>query len=399
MTATSSTGRVALSYETIRNLTSPEEKENGAKSYFANIPVFELLKLDTEANLRGYIPEHPGKKRTQCHRSIGDTLRFRSDRFIQLSSGITISATDIQIDDNAKVAVVTNGSIINGAQTQGEFRLFQNELAEAGEAASVFHVRVELMIDPEREFIIEAAIARNTSTNIQRISMAGKKRYFDDMDASFQRMFKTKSLARSETDTGDDFVDTLRLLQILWAMMPEDLLPSGKRSTSDARLKSYKNRAFCLGDFEKDFCDSRDGNAPASARYKYFVDMAGVAWKEYLKWRHHLGWAGRRLRITTKAIRRSKTAKNGYVVADGVIFPILSAMALFVQKDPVSGKYDLSIPGVFDESDMIEAARDQLTAHNGNPMSMGRNAAVYEALTSLSRMTMRFEQRMAAAAQ
>ena len=61
MTATSSSGRVALSYDTIRNITSPEEKANGARSYFANMPVVELLKLDTKANLRGYIPEHPGK--------------------------------------------------------------------------------------------------------------------------------------------------------------------------------------------------------------------------------------------------------------------------------------------------------------------------------------------------
>ena len=60
---TSSAGTIRLRYETLRNLTSPEEKANGAKSYFANVPVVELLKLDTAENLRGYIPDHPGKKR------------------------------------------------------------------------------------------------------------------------------------------------------------------------------------------------------------------------------------------------------------------------------------------------------------------------------------------------
>jgi hypothetical protein len=57
--------------------------------------------------------------------------------------------------------------------------------------------------------------------------------------------------------------------------------------------------------------------------------------------------------VHPRAIRRTKT---GYTVADGVIFPILSAMSLFVRKDAST------------------AARDQLSAHDGNPMNMGRNA-------------------------
>src|SRR5215216_1225946 len=102
MVASSSTTRVTLSYDTIRNMTSPEEKANDARSYFANVPVAELLKLDTTANLRDYIPDHPGKHRTQAHKAIGQTLRERSDRFIQLSSGITVAASNIEVDDGRK---------------------------------------------------------------------------------------------------------------------------------------------------------------------------------------------------------------------------------------------------------------------------------------------------------
>src|SRR5258708_37477603 len=137
MTATSSTTRVAVSYDIIRDITSPEEKANDARSYFANVPIAELLKLDTAANLRDYIPNHPGKHRTQAHKAIGQTLRERSDRFIQLSSGITVAVSNIEVDDGKKVVTVTDGSIINGAQTQGEIRLFLEEMrnwaAESGE--------------------------------------------------------------------------------------------------------------------------------------------------------------------------------------------------------------------------------------------------------------------------
>src|SRR5947209_52464 len=150
MTASSSSGRVALSYDTIRNMTSPEEKANGARSFFANVPIAELLKLDTAANLRDYIPDHPGKHRTQAHKAIGQTLRERSDRFIQLSSGVTVAARNVEIDDNKKIVTVTNGSIINGAQTQGEIRLFLEEMRNTAAAAGEefvpdFHARVEFM--------------------------------------------------------------------------------------------------------------------------------------------------------------------------------------------------------------------------------------------------------------
>lgn len=403
MAASSSSGRVALSYDTIRNMTSPEEKANDARSYFANVPIVELLKLDTAANLRDYIPDHPGKHRTQAHKAIGQTLRERSDRFIQLSSGITVAASDIEIDDNKKVVTVINGSIINGAQTQGEIRLFLEEMKSASEEADEvfvpdFHARVEFMVDPEVAFVVDAAIARNTSTNIQRISMAGKKRYFDDLDASFKKTFPKLRLAKSETDTGEEFVDTMRLLQVLWAILPENLLPPSGRSTADARLKSYKNRAFCLVDFEKDVLDrdnaeDRKIRAAAAERYQCMMDLAGPAWKQYLRWRHHKDWAGRRLKQSTRAIRRTD---GGYTVADGVIFPILSAMSLFIEKEPTTGKYRFDIPDVFEDKDMIEAARDQLTAHKGNPMLMGRNAAVYDAMTMLTRMVLRVSDRIAA---
>src|ERR1700682_4556170 len=151
MTATSSSGRVALSYDIIRNMTSPEEKANEARSYFANVPIAELLKLDTAANLRDYIPDHPGKH-TQAHKAIGQTLRERSDRFIQLSSGITVAASNIEVDDNRKIVTVTHGSIINGAQTQGEIRLFLDEMRNAADGSGEefvpdFHARVEFMVD------------------------------------------------------------------------------------------------------------------------------------------------------------------------------------------------------------------------------------------------------------
>ena len=398
-TIKSSKGPVALRYETIRNLTSPEEKANGAKSYFANIPVSELLKLDTAANLRDYIPDHPGKKRSQVHKQIGATLQERSDRFIQLSGGITVSATEIEVDDNKKLVTVSRGSIINGAQTQGEIRLYLQGLEDEAAKAD-FHARVEFMVDPDKEFIVETAIARNTSTNVQKISMVGKKKYLEELSKSFKKRFPKLDISRSETQVEDNYIDTQRLLQVLWAMMPESLLPDTKRSVAEARLKSYKNRAYCLLDFEKDVLlkekepdeETRSEDIEkAAARYKYFVDMAGDAWAEYERWRHHEKWHGTYLHERTKAIRRDDD--GGYTVADGVIFPIISALSHFVKKDR-SDTWALDIPPVFDDAEMIEAARDQLSSYDANPMYMGRTAAVYESLSLLPKMVNRLAGRI-----
>ena len=55
---------------------------------------------------------------------------------------------------------------------------------------------------------------------------------------------------------------------------------------------------------------------------------------------------------------RPRTAAE-FTVADGVIFPIVSAMSNFVVHDPKQGRWMLQIPPFFDEVE-IDAARGQL---------------------------------------
>ena len=66
-------------------------------------------------------------------------------------------------------------------------------------------------------------------------------------------------------------------------------------------------------------------------------------------------------------------------MADGILFPILSAMSEFVKKD-AKGRWVIEVPNIFEEDAMIEAAREQLSGANGNPMLMARTAGVYSAL-------------------
>lgn len=377
--STSSSGRVRVQYTLIRNVTSPEEQTNGSRCFVAVCPLSEVLKFDTVRNLRDYIPAHDPKKRNSVHKDIEATLKGSPDRFIQYNGGLTISCSDIEVKDNEKVAFVTSGSILNGAQTQGEIRRYLDGLqSDAMEDEKVevsdINVRVEFVVEPDDAQVTEIAIARNTSTDIKRLTMAGARKYFDELDDSFRKINKSLKLTKNETDIGDDFVDTGKLLQVLWLLCPAELLNLGARSVGEARLKSYKNRNYCLVDFENDFL-KKDDDPKAAQRYRCFVDLAGIAWKEYLKWQRHPAWAGKRLK-GTKQIKRSK---NGYVVADGITFPILGAMSEFVKKDSRE-RWMIEVPSIFEDEAMIDAAREQLSANGGNPMLMARTSGVYSAL-------------------
>ena len=388
----SSNGVVMIRYQSVRNLTSPEELANGAKSYFANVPINEILKLDTQHNLRSYIPEHSERKRTQAHKSIQSTLQNNSDRFIQRSRGLTVSATSISIDEKMKFLRVIHGSIIDGAQTRGEIEKYVNFLKNEEDVNPSFHVRVEFVVDPDADAIVETAIARNTSTDVKKISIAGKKNMFEDLDKSFRKTFPHLRLSKSETDVGDEFVDTLKILQVLLVLMPRELMadsgPKTKSSTWEGnKLKAYKNRASCLTAFEADFINDYVGidNQQAKNRYKYYIDMVGTAYEEYLKWRHHEGWDGKRMYERTKAIKRDRSGKVPPItVADGIIFPILAAMSYFVEQSKKPGRsWKLNGPEAVDEHIMITIALSVFHNRQSKPSVMGSSAEVYNTLSAV----------------
>ena len=132
----------------------------------------------------------------------------------------------------------------NGAQSQGEIRRYFSSSEEVAD----FAVRVEISGEPDAAQRTEIAIARNTATRVQDISQAGKRGYFEDLRVAFRRPYPNNDLALSETDIGEHFVDTRLLLQVLWAMIPNALMPVG-RTSIEARMKPYKNAASCLTDF------------------------------------------------------------------------------------------------------------------------------------------------------
>jgi hypothetical protein len=370
---------VALSYQLIRNTTSPDEQTSGVKSFVVNLPAFEILKLDTKENLRAYIPAYNPKKRNRVHDAIQSTIAQSPERFITRNSGFVITATGIEVDDNAKVVKLTSASVINGAQSQGEVRQFiEAQFAEPEKRDNQnppFYVRAEIIVDDDEEEITETAIARNTATPVKSISEAGARHQLDDLAESVKRVFPRIQIQIRETDEGA--FDTRKLLQYTRLLMP---LSVSKNSSPAERLRPYKNPAQCLTEFTQ-WYEARATNEEARAKYDFTVQMAPVAISEYTYWENHDAWNGHRLwEQTAKGGRACRRADGRIVwVSPGILFPLLGAISEFAVKDK-QGVWTLRKPNFFRPEEMIKQAVSQFRAHSSDPMHMGRSEAAYSAL-------------------
>lgn len=371
------TGAFNLPYNLIRNLTSPDEKANGVQTWFANVNARDVLNIGTEDNLRSYIAEHSSGKRNPVHKQIQNTIENLPDRFINRNSGMTITCTDCEVDDAKKVARLKNASVINGAQTQGELKRFLT--TDDGEDAD-FMVRVEIIMEPAHDQIVEIAIARNTATSVKSVSQAGARGYLTELKDSIETALPGETLQMSETDTTG--LNTQAVLQWSRLLLPQKMLGAGA-----PRNFAYKQGGKCLADFS-DWASKAKSDDTLKKLYDFTVHVGPIAIREYRYWEQHEGWNGHRLHEYGKRsdkphggrpIKRDKTSGKVIWVAPGILFPIMSALSAFVR--PKNGGWVLEKPSLFKEEELIRRAVQQYRALDRDVAVMGRSEAAYDALS------------------
>lgn len=367
-----------IKYDVIRNLTSPAEKDNGVQTWFANISARKILNIGTRDNLRSYIAEHSPSKRNTVHKQIENTIIEVPDRFINRNSGITITCTDCTVNDNHKTLTLSEASIINGAQTQGEIRRYFSGLDEDDDTD--FFVRAEIIMDPSHESIVEIAIARNTATSVKSVSQASARGYLDELKESIEEGLPGETLQMSETDI--EGLNTQSVLQYARLLMPQQLM--GERNPP--RNFAYKQGGKCLTDFSS-WAHNRSVDDDASKLHDFIVDIAPIAVKRYRKWESHEGWNGHRLHergrsgdrpVGGRPVRRDRTGKVIWV-APGILFPVMSALSAFVTRE--AGHWILAQPELFKEDELIRRAVQQFRALNREVTAMGRSEQAYDALS------------------
>jgi AIPR protein len=368
---------LTLAIHSIRNITSPEDKDEGRQIFAGQIPLNQILKIPTNENVRGYLVEAEGKQRrasTQVHRAIRETLKEYPSRFAVLNGGIAIVASKSELNEAKRSIKLTCPSIINGSQTQGVVRDF----VVAGNNVDNIHVKFELIICEDEDLIADISIARNFQNDVQLISIAGKKGELNELEEAVQKAFPDLRLQKSETQrpsADNEYVHTEKLLQVIAALLPPSLWwKVGEYN----KTYTYSAKATCLKDFRIIYDGAKDeGSENFVEVYKFYLDVAPQAYELYLKWKEHQGFQGSGLRSIERA------GKEIVDVPDGIVFPILASLAQFAVK--TKGKWKISQPDALDDGELVKTAkRAYMEIGKSKPEIMGKSRGCYTALDQIT---------------
>jgi AIPR protein/NusA N-terminal domain len=257
-------------YITCRNISGPEDEAAGRKVYAGHAPASSVLELEDDENVREYLVDAFGKAKarpTLVHQAIRKTLGDHPDQFSILNGGMVIVARAADVDDKRRVLTLKRPSIINGSQTQGELRRYFERTRQQEDFYEP-SIKFELIVTTDDDLIAEVSISRNFQNDVRPISIAGRRGQLDELEEAVQHVIPGAKLRKSETDlvVDDGFLDTEKLIQVLFALMPQKLLTlMDKDATSKAFAYSQKTR--CLKLFQRVVEGHEDIQKAARSRY------------------------------------------------------------------------------------------------------------------------------------
>ncbi|WP_223641433.1 AIPR family protein [Rhodobacter sp. TJ_12] len=358
-----------------RNISSPDDEAVGRRVYSGSAPARSVIGLEDNENVREYLVDAKGKQKkspTLVHQAMRKSLRETPETFGVLNSGTVIVARDAEIDDKNRRLNLVGASIINGSQTRGELkRYFENRSPDDTSEPSI---KFEIIVTDDDDLIAEISISRNFQNDVKPISIAGRRGQLDDLEKSIQSVEPSAKLRKSESDllADDNFVDTEKVIQATFALLPESVSPPHGMSVDlSNKVFAYSQKTRCLKIFQK------LADEPDSDMYKTFLGVAPIAWSLYRRWKVHQGFIGTGIR----SIERD----NGRVmeVPDGIIFPIIAAHSAFVYR--AEAGWQLGKPSQLSDEELISVAKQSYMEIAGhNPQTMGKSKACYTSLMQIT---------------
>jgi hypothetical protein len=381
-------GNLSLHYDSLRNISCAHDTANGRRVLVGRALATEFLELNTDENVRAYLVDAEGKKkrrRGEVHIKIAETINNYPENFCVLNGGIVIVARNYEADDKTKILRLLNPSIINGAQTQGVLR----DCAAACEQSNIdfpeVFVTFEVIVTQSEALIADISIARNFQNDVQNISIAGSRGILEDLERVLQKALKGDvKIRKSETDRSEDFIDTEKLLQVIMALTPAEMLAGTKVGDRGSKAYTYSQKATCLKDFSSVHDAAKEELiGPNAELYEFFLQIAPEAYRLHRKWKAHQGFRGTRIRIIER--------DGGQIVEvpDGIIFPIISSLSVFASKK--KGGWAIAQPYQLTDAELIEAAKTAyMQIADSNPQTMGKKAACYSSLLSITSIYKKF---------
>jgi hypothetical protein len=381
--------RHAFPYNSLRNISSPDDLANDRRVLTGHAPFASFLDLPEEENVRGYLVTAEGKKRqrlSDVHRQIRETLDNNPENFCILNGGIVIVASAADVDEKAKEVTLLNASIINGSQTRGELQRYRAHCIANDREPYPVHVKFEIIVCDSEDLKAEISITRNFQNDVARLSIAGRRGQLDELEERIRASNPDAKLRKSETERSEDFIDTEKVLQVCTALMPAAIWPKPKEADDPIKVYTYSMKSKCLREFQEIHRKAKNptseeihngAHEQAKELYQYYLDIAPTAMSLYDRWKAHQGFRGTGLRAIE---RDGNTIKD---VPDGIVFPILASLSAFVRR--TNGTWMYAPPAKFDDSDIIKAAKGQyMNTANSNPWNMGKSRAVYSSLYQIT---------------
>jgi hypothetical protein len=365
-----------LEFNSLRNVTPPEEDKAGRKRYCGNAYAGQFFEIPDHLNIRDYLQTEvdgkPIKKNTLVNDAMKSQLEGDRSLFPILNGGITIITAAVTVGDKEKRVVMENPSIINGSQTRGVLKdhFSENPQSDENQFPSI---DFEVIVCSDERIAAEIAISRNYQNAVQPLSTYGARKVFKDLEAALQKRDSRIKLRKSETDVGAEYWDTEKIIQVVTAMIPGTVkMPrplKGKGGNDGIRVYAYAGKAVCLRDFAE--IQSRPSEF-ADAKF-FFEDVSYDAWVEFKRLRSYQGFSG------SHAVTKVKGVVSEDGVPTGIVFPIMSALGkLAVQK--TDGHWELKIPPDFDLDDLCKQAKTTYQIPGpgrSNPQTMGKELACY----------------------
>lgn len=371
---------IVVPFHCIRNISSPEDQAEKRSVYSGQLPLSALKDLPTNENVREYLVDAEGKQRrspTQVHLAIRETLKERPSVFSVLNGGVVLVAKSHVIDEKARTLSLRDASIINGSQTQGEVR----EFLKTSNDVDNIHVKFELIITDDADLVADISIARNFQNDVKLLSIAGRKGELNELENAMKQVYSEIRLQKSESERPSDTNDLLhteKLLQVVAALLPPELWwKQGEYS----KVYTYSAKATCLKDFryihDQAKEEGKEPNPLFVEVYKFYLDIAPHAWELYQKWKEHQGFQGTRIRSI------DRNGKEIVEVPDGIIFPILAALAQFASKTKKGWR--IQSPKELDDKELVASAvRAYMTIASSKPELMGKSRACYTQLEQIT---------------
>jgi hypothetical protein len=374
-----------LHYSVLRSVTSPDDQEANRRRYCGVARADHFFELNWEDNVRGYLGiDEEGNKRkpTLVNLAVRETVKSNRDLFPMLNTGFVLVGRTANVDDNKRIVDIGQASIINGAQTLGVLREY---FTDGPDDESFPWVNFELIVTTDEELIGDLSIARNFQNRVADLSIYGRQGRFEELQQTLATHDPKLRLRTRETDFGDEYLDTEKLIQAVTALMPSRIpVPSADQRRAQTaetqyRVYAYRHRSRCL----KDFATVMDSPDKWQQAHRFYLDTAWDGWQQYESLKREQAFS--RLHKVKGEINGNQKVVAPEGVPDGIVFPMLSALSNFV-RDGKSG-WKLHVPKNFPWSALYEHAivLFKETADH-NPNVMGKHAGVYIALHGLCRM-------------